>query len=337
MDRHIAKVWSLEFPSPTHKFVALCLARMSIRGGLCWAKQKTIAADTQFHVKTVGKVLAELEDMGWIKRQGFLKRNGQRGADHIWLTLPEVVLEADEAGDDSPFGSDEENGGGSPPLRPGSAALPTRKPTTPHEGVDVRSKSQGTLGESEGEDGRETPELSEADSQAIDLDAAVAVIWAGVGERGRKRSAKAKVKKALSAALARRPRGVSLDDHLKRILQGVRAYLADPDTRKDGGKFEHGAHRTLENDVWETFLGDSAGRIAAGERQPADPDLGSADAPGPQLQRYWMDTERQGLPWHAERGPRPGMPGCRVDPALQREFGFTPWEGPADDDASAFL
>lgn len=338
MDRHIAKVWSLEFPNPTLKFIALCIARMSIRGGLCWAKQKTIAADTGFHVKTVGKALGELEEMGWIRRQGFLKRNGQRGADHIWLTLPEVILEADQPTDDSPFGSDDENGAGSPRLRPGSGALPIGKASAPHEGVDVRSKSQGNLGESEGEDAREERELSEAKADGIDIDSAVEVIWTGVGDNGRRRSAKSKVKKALAAALARRPKGELADERLRRILMGVRAYLSHPDTRKEGGKFEHGAHRTLQDDVWESFLDDGGARLARGDGAVADPALGSAEEPGPALQRYWMENERQGLPWHSERGPRPGMPGCRVDPALQVEFGHTPWAPPSadDDDAAAF-
>ena len=327
MDRHIAKVWSLEFPSPTHKFIALCIARMSIKSGLCWAKQKTIAADTGFHVKTVARALGELEELGWIRRQGFLRKNGQRGADHIWLTLPEVVLEADEPDDVSPFDDDAETPARSRALPPGSAGLPSRQPTTPREGAEDSSKSQGTLRESEGEDARDAREPSD---DPVDLKLATDVIWQAVGENGRKRSSRPKIEKALGAALKRRPAGLSEEAQLERILRGVRAYLADPDTRKEGGRFEHGAHRTLEGDVWATYL-EAAGDPQADDA--IDPEMGTTLEPGPKLQRYWAELASQGMPWDSARGPRPEMPGCRISPEIQREFGFTPFVAAGPDQA----
>lgn len=320
---------SPQIKTTTHLALMLAIARRcGDENGVCFAKQSTLAADTRLHPKTVAKAIGELEAMDppLIERvkQG-VDDSGRRLTDHLYICLQAVVLPA--------TGPDRK---GSPRLQPGSPVLPSHgvadSEATPHTTPHKRPLEE-TNEETDAPEGRE---LSEDESQAVDLDAAVAVIWAGVGERGRKRSAKAKVKKALSAALARRPKGVSVEDHLKRVLAGVRAYLSDPDTRKEGGKFEHGAHRTLENDVWESYLDDGAARVAHGERQPADPDLGTVDAPGPKLQRYWLETERQGLPWHAERGPRPGLPGCRVDADLQREFGHVPY-AEADDDASAFL
>lgn len=337
MDRHIAKVWELDFPSPTHKFVILCVARLSIRSGLCFAKQKTIAADTGFHFKTVQRTLADLEELGFLRRQGFLKADGTRGSDRIWLTLPEVILSADEPEDANPLAEGQHFEKGSRVSEEGRAASPTMSRSVPKDAADDSSKSQGVNSGIEGEDARETRELAQIASAGIDIDMAVEVIWRGVGDNGRRRSSKAKVKKALAAALSRRPRGADAEEHLKRILSGVRAYLAHADTRKEGGRFEHGAHRTLQDDVWESFLDDAQSRAAQGDRSAPDPDLGSADTPGPALQRYWMENERQGLPWHFDRGPRPGMPGCRVDPALQREFGYEPYPEAGDDDASAFL
>lgn len=42
-------------------------------------------------------------------------------------------------------------------------------------------------------------------------------------------------------------------------------------------------------------------------------------------QRLWMDDFRAGQDWREhERGPKPGEPGCRVAPAIQREFGIEP-------------
>ena len=314
--------------TPTQLVVALVIARRcGDDRGCCFAKQATLATDSRLHQKTVAKTIAELEGMGLIRKvKGRVLEDGRRTTDHLYLTLDAVVL--------PPTGPDDD---GSPALPPGSPPLPGKESTTPSPGSPRLHKKRPDEETNEGEDARDSRELAEQDSEGVDLDSAVAVIWAGVGDNGRRRSAKAKVKKALSAALGRRPRGVDAEDHLKRILQGVRAYLAHPDTRKEGGRFEHGAHRTLENDVWESFLDDQPARAAAGERQAADPDLGSVDAPGPKLMRYWMETHGQGLPWHAERGPRPGMPGCRVSDEIQREFGVEPYAAPGDDDASAFL
>jgi len=334
MDRHLAKVWELEFPSPTMKFVCICVARLSVRSGLCWAKQRTIAADTGFSVKTVTRALADLEELGWIQRAPFRKQDGGRGADRIWLTLPEVTLSPDVPDYRNPFGADHDADNVSPP--PDSVS-----PSRESSGGRVRSPSPSKSGNpsgSEGEDARDARELSQAKAEGIDVDSAVELIWAAVGDNGRRRSAKAKVQKALAAALARRPKGQPAEERLRRIMMGVRAYLSHPDTRKEGGKFEHGAHRTLQDDVWESFLDDGGARQARGDDAAPDPQLGSAEEPGPALQRYWMENEKQGLPWHSDRGPRPGMPGCRVDPALQREFGYAPWSPPAadDDDAAAF-
>ena len=332
MDRHIAKVWELEFPSPTLKFVALCVARLSVRSGLCWAKQKTIAADTGFAVKTVNRALADLEELGWISRAPFRKQDGGRGADRIWLTLPEVTLSPDVPDFRNPFGADHDGDSVSPPS---DSVSPKREPSVGRVRSQSPSKSGNPSGE-EGEDARDAHDLSEALAEGIDVDAAVEVIWTGVGDNGRRRSSKAKVKKALSAALSKRRRGSEpAEERLRRILMGVRAYLSHPDTRKEGGKFEHGAHRTLQDDVWESYLDDGGARSARGDGAAPDPALGNAEEPGPALQRFWMERDREGLPWHPERGPRPGMPGCRVDGALQREFGYTPWAPPEDDDDAA--
>lgn len=324
MDRHIAKVWALEFPSPTIKLVALCVARLSVRSGLCFARQKTIAADTGLHVKTVQKALADLEEKGWIKRQGFLKDDGQRGSDRIWLTLPEVVLEADEPDGLNPFGDGGYFEKGSPASNQGSPGLPTPESSTGTVPADDSSKSQGVLGESEGEDAR-SRELSSSD-----LDLAVEAIWTRVGDNGRKRSSKVKVKTALEAALSRRPKGQPAMERLELILRGVQAYMTDPDTLKEKGKFEHGAHRTLQGDVWATYLAEGRAEpvpSAVEAREPANPDIGTNDRPGPVLQTLWAERARDGLGWDVStQGPRPGAPGCRLDPDVQRAHGFIPYE-----------
>lgn len=280
--------------------------------GLCCPAQGTIAEHAGLDRRSVQRAIAELVTdglLGVVSKGGV--GSGDKRTDAYLLLFPLIEEQA------------------APRPAMGDSVSPMGG-VAPHK--------SGSNQEENGSNARETRELDpEEPIEGVDLDSAVAVIWAGVGDNGRRRSAKAKVKKALSAALGRRPRGVGAEDHLKRVLQGVRAYLAHPDTRKEGGRFEHGAHRTLENDVWESFLDDAPARVAQGERQAADPDLGSVDAPGPKLMRYWMETHGQGLPWHGERGPRPGMPGCRVSDEIQREFGVEPYAAPGDDDASAFL
>ena len=61
--------------------------------------------------------------------------------------------------------------------------------------------------------------------------------------------------------------------------------------------------------------------------------LGTADTPTEELQVRWMRGYVDYEPrirddfWPADkRGPPPGAPGCRVDPAIQRRFGVRPFE-----------
>lgn len=365
MDNLTVKCWMLDWPSANMRFVALAIARRSRETGSTWAKQKTIADDTGLSAKTVQRAMADMEEMDppRLKRVERRRADGSRSSDMLWLTLPAVVLKAESvSANDIRRAKGEQNeeadtvsGVSSDGGNLDSDQQQVRESTCSSQQVDsqsggsghrvqgVRSESPGSSESSEESleqaDAREARELSEAKADGIDVDSAVEVIWRGVGDNGRRRSSKSKVRKALAAALAGRRRGEEpAEERLRRILMGVRAYLAHPDTRKEGGRFEHGAHRTLQDDVWESFLDDGGARQARGDGSAPDPRLGSAEEPGPALQRYWMENEKQGLPWHSDRGPRPGMPGCRVDPALQVEFGHTPWAPPSadDDDAAAF-
>lgn len=49
--------------------------------------------------------------------------------------------------------------------------------------------------------------------------------------------------------------------------------------------------------------------------------------PSPDKQRFWMREWTANADWRrGDRGPTPGEPGCRVAPAIQREFGVEPIE-----------
>lgn len=299
----------------THLLVALALARRcGDVNGVCFAKQATLAADTRLHQKTIAKVLAEFESEGLIERVKYQPlADGTRVPDDIYLTLPAVTLPEtgsrtkgvhDSRRRPASHGvlSDEamESSGQKPP-RPGlPKKRPLKKPTEETNARDAR----------------------DASFEGIEVDQAVAVIWAGVGEEGRKRTTRPKIKTALEAALRRRPKGVAAEPHLKRILMGLRAYLQSEEATKQNGKFEKGTHRLLEGDAWEAWLDDDAARAGKGVAASVDPDLGTMEEPGPKRQRMWMDLNRQGMTWDPDRGPRPGERGCRVAPALQEEFGY---------------
>lgn len=311
----------------THLLVALALARRcGDENGVCYAKQATLAADTRLHQKTIAKVLAEFEGEGIIERVKYpAAADGTRRPDDIYLTLPEVVLPRTGSGrrgvEDSQGSASGHGVLGAETMessvpKPGSTGLPNKRPLKkPIEETNARKRAK-------------------PDFEGIDVDQAVMVIWAGVGEWGKKRSSRPKIKTALEAALRRRAKDISAEDHLKRILMGLRAYLTSNEATKEKGRFEKGTHSILEGDVWEAWLDDNGTRAAAGSA-PVDPDLGTMEEPGPRRQAMWMDLYRQGMTWDPDRGPRPGERGCRVDPDLQVKFGVTPWGWLTGPDASS--
>lgn len=323
--------------TPTHLLVVLALARRcGDEDGVCFATQATLSKDTRLHVKTVSKVLSDLAGENMIERvKHDALPDGRRISDHIYLTLPAVTLPKTGRKQDSRPSSkkprspelpgDESHGVDDP------KATESSTPKPPRTGLPNKRPDEETNEETHARDARE---LSEED-----IDLARDAIWFAVGDLGRKRSSKAKVRNALAAALNRRPKGQPQMVRLELIMRGVNAYLQDPDTRKENGKFEHGAHRTLEGDVWETYLMNGAAAPAptvSGPVEPVDPNIGTNDRPGPALQALWAERAQQGLGWDVTvQGPRPGMPGCRLDDAVQRAHGFEPYaerlSGPSPD------
>lgn len=312
MDSLTVQVWKLDFPSPTMKMTALAIARRARDTGMCWASQKTIGTDTGLSRKTVQRAISDLVEMGWVTKSGRIRNDGGRSSDTIWLTLPQVVLEAVTVTQKEIDTAIEEEATERVGVSPPGDAM--------GQGV-VTARGKPSPRESEQKDSlKESSEVRGADAQ-FSIDGLVEMIWARVGEMGRKRSTKPKVRSALVATLNRRPKDQSLEDRLRLVLSGIDGYLKSPDARKDDGAFEHGAHRTLIGDFWESHA------TAPRADDPAiDPEIGTLEHPGPALQRRWAEMARDGLPWTVEtRGPRPGMHGCRISDEIQVEFGFTPW------------
>lgn len=324
---------SEQIKTSTHLVVMLAIARRcGDENGVCFAKQATLARDTRLHEKSVARTLAELEGATppLIKRvKQPVQADGRRIPDHIQICLKAVMLPE--------VGVSEEGNAKRKPGNTGLQTTPPRTPSPPLTGLHKKKPSEETLEEREA---RETRELSQMREQGVDVNMAVELIWQAVGERGRKRSTKPKVKNALVASLRRKRKDETLEERMKRILLGIRGYLASDDATKQDGAFEHGAHRTIEGDAWESYVDDGAATM-----RPIVPQLeGASTGPSEEVQRYWMENDRQGLPWHAERGPRPGSPGCQVSPDLLAEFGYgaaaiaaqRSIEQAADDDAAAF-
>lgn len=144
------------------------------------------------------------------------------------------------------------------------------------------------------------------------LKADVHAIWIITPQKGRERSSQADLERALRAAVKR--------GHAPKTVEaGVRAYYASDQATKDGGAYAKGVHRIVENDRWQAFIQTTA---PVGTNSPK-PDANAVDET---IQRAWMQDFREAPhQWKRhERGPKPGEPGCRVRPEIQREFGATP-------------
>lgn len=199
----------------------------------------------------------------------------------------------------------------SSPSEPRSQRLPKKRPQE----------------ETNEEDARERDSLG--DSSKVNLSLAVKMIWQAFSQSGRNRSSLEDVEEHLRKAIRRRAAGETEEARLEAIMRGLKAYLATPDARKEQGAFQRGPHRLLLKDRWKSFLTDADGRDEA-DQPPVDPQMGTLEKPGPKLQRHWAELAAQGMPWDSARGPRPGMPGCRISPEIQTAYGFMPYlEGEA--------
>ena len=301
----------------THLAVALAIARRcGDEHGVCFAKQSTLAADSRLHQKTVGTAITQLEAEGLIRRvRQEPTEDGRRLPDHLYLTLDAVTLPA--------TGQPKT---GSPARSPGSPVSKARESSAPKPGSQGLPNKRPDE-ETKEEDAQERD--SHGDSDQVNLALATKLIWQAFQPGGRNRSSLEDVRDHLEKAIRRRPKGQTAEERLERIMSGLKAYLATPDARKEQGSFQRGPHRLLIKDRWQSFLTDADGRDEA-DQPPVDPEMGTLEKPGPKLQRHWAELAAQGMPWDSSRGPRPGMPGCRISPEIQTAFGFMPYlEGEA--------
>lgn len=287
-----------EIDTSTKLLLVIAIARRcGGDGGRCWAKQATLARDTRLHPKTVARTLQELEDSvpPLIKRVKHPPReDGTRQSDDIYLTLPAVTLQASI--------------GHTTPSQGVLCPKPSRRGLPKETTKETTKESVASEGKSESDLIRQTAEM----------------IWARAGEMGRRRSTKSKVLSALDSAMSRRPRDVTAQDYAAKIMRGVEAYLKSAEATKDQGAFEKGTHRLLQGDFWSNWL-DEKTEAAARTGQDITGAMGTMEAPSEERQRTWMELYERGMAWPADRGPRPGLMGCRVSDQIQREYGHDPY------------
>lgn len=330
MDTLTVQVWKLgdagffgDFKSPAAMLVALYIARSSRANGSCWAKQSTIGDAIGVSKNTVGRCIDELVERGLLTRINRRRKDGSRTSDLLWLTLPEIVLESTtvdlnahkrQANEDAGFEYTVDS------QEPTSA--PCKDPP-----CDQPDPTVGSLkGVNEIVKGNQEKRAREILISDEDLEKAVEAIRARASEKGRDRSPRSDLRKALKAAIAR---GHSIET----VMRGLGGYFATDDATKDDGAFQRGAHVMLANDRFLDFL-PSASDAPADVR--AREEVGTSEAPTRRLQELWMSLFTQGMPWNPDRGPQPGRLGCRIDDDLQRKFGVEPFGAALDSDASAF-
>lgn len=144
-----------------------------------------------------------------------------------------------------------------------------------------------------------SPSVSQADIDAI---------WTDTPAKGRERSGRRDLERALKAAAKRGHAPAAIRPCLRRY------YASDEATRADG-QYAKGVHRLVEMDRWQTW--------AEPEAQPI------ADWPESRW-RAAVEHFAESRRWSDACGPSPAEPRCRAPPNVLAEFGFAPLEVGAD-------
>lgn len=355
----MTKIWNLNFPSPSCKFVALAIARSSRRNGSCWASQKYLGQVTGYSRKTISAQITALEELGWLKRLRRKRKNGGNTTDRIWLTLPEIILPAEKIDADpgrSIYPSVHEaktyhvvepgSVKGRPPCRedvapgnqrPRGGEAKAQQYVVPDLVDELVPQPEDPAPDGASHGGTKIDSKTESTSKSESYDQSVEIAFNEYNEMARC----AGLPEALSLPPGRRKLleerlasfGLEAWRHALRIVEtsnfcrGLENFDQDRQWKADLGflLIERNYIRLLEGSYGgEPFEPDGEGRdlrqISEAQRL-----LGAFEKPTDFAQRQWMEHLQQGLSWDPKWGPRPGYPGCRVREDLQKEFGFAPW------------
>jgi len=144
------------------------------------------------------------------------------------------------------------------------------------------------------------PECQSGDAAGKSIDDWVELIWAATPQKGRQRSGKRDLQRAMTAAVDRRRQDPEA------IAAALRAYYASPDATKEGGEFAKGVHRLVQEDRWAPWS------IELKPSSATDPATWSDERWAAAISR-WRATGR----WPGDIGPPPDDPSTLVPANLR--------------------
>lgn len=217
----ITAAFAYEAPSSNAKLVLLALANYADEDGICYPSVKRLVAMTGLSERAVRYALQALVDGGAIDREQRRRENGTRTSDEYRLHIPAAQVAASQA------------------ARP--AASQAARPAASDKRHVVRQQAARGAGLTTLEPSVEPKALPQTPVGQL-----AAELFQLQPAKFR-RSTRPDIAKALDTALKRG--GLWTD-----IRPAVAAYYADPERRRDEGRFAMGAKRLLELDRWRDFL-----------------------------------------------------------------------------------
>lgn len=138
-------LWALHAPLESNrKVVLIALADAANEAGYAFPSRQRIADIARCSVRTVARVLNELEEQGYLRRVARYRQDGSQGASHYWLNLENVPATEWNTGA-SPFDvprdtltGGEDNlslGGDTTDTPPGHSGVPGGRTTVSHKEV----------------------------------------------------------------------------------------------------------------------------------------------------------------------------------------------------------
>ena len=85
--------------SPTMKSVLVSVADYADERGIAWPSQKQLSLDTEMSTRSIMRALADLEELGFLKRKRRTRSDGTRASDIIYLNFERQISHCPNQGD----------------------------------------------------------------------------------------------------------------------------------------------------------------------------------------------------------------------------------------------